>query len=110
MSQISILGIWPFPKNLTPTPIVADVQAILAVEHQRLVKYPLLLEQLHKSATAITGANQQQQDSEDAAAAAGAGAAASEAAVIKRCVDRSREILECIDQQARLHYNATPKK
>ena len=77
-------------------------QAILAVEHQRLVKYPLLLEQLAKQ----TPLQQQQPQavSEDGSGGAAsevvvATSASPEAAVIKRCVDRSREILECIDQQ-----------
>ena len=77
-----------------------STQAILAVEHQRLVKYPLLLEQLAKQTPL-------QQQQPQAASEDGSGGAASEvstsaspeAAVIKRCVDRSREILECIDQQ-----------
>ena len=47
------------------------------MEHQRLVKYPLLLEQLAK-----------QCDKED-----------EEFAKVRRCVDRSREILESIDKQ-----------
>ena len=78
-----------------------STQAILAVEHQRLVKYPLLLEQLAKQ----TPLQQQQPQavSEDGGGAASevvvATSASPEAAVIKRCVDRSREILECIDQQ-----------
>ena len=79
-----------------------STQAILAVEHQRLVKYPLLLEQLAKQ----TPLQQQQPQavSEDGSGGAAsevvvATSASPEAAVIKRCVDRSREILECIDQQ-----------
>ena len=47
------------------------------MEHQRLVKYPLLLEQLAK-----------QCDKEE-----------EEFAKVRRCVDRSREILESIDKQ-----------
>lgn len=50
---------------------------LLPVEHQRLVKYPLLLEQLAK-----------QCDKEE-----------EEFAKVRRCVDRSREILESIDKQ-----------
>ena len=53
------------------------LQALLPVEHQRLVKYPLLLEQLAK-----------QCDKEE-----------EEFAKVRRCVDRSREILESIDKQ-----------
>lgn len=53
------------------------LQALLPVEHQRLVKYPLLLEQLSK-----------QCDKEG-----------EEFAKVRRCVDRSREILESIDKQ-----------
>ena len=53
------------------------LQALLPAEHQRLVKYPLLLEQLAK-----------QCDKDD-----------EEFAKVRRCVDRSREILESIDRQ-----------
>ena len=63
------------------------------------MKYPLLLEQLAKQ----TPLQQQQPQavSEDGGVASEvvATSASPEAAVIKRCVDRSREILECIDQQ-----------
>ena len=54
-----------------------EVQSLLPLEHQRLVKYPLLLENLAK---------QCDKDSE-------------EYAQVRRCVDRSREILESIDRQ-----------
>lgn len=82
------------PRILMTTLNDQPYQAILAVEHQRLVKYPLLLEQLAKQ----TPPSQQQPPaaSEDSSAAS---EASSESAVIKRCVDRSREILECIDQR-----------
>jgi hypothetical protein len=53
------------------------LQSILPVEHQRLVKYPLLLEQLAK---------QCDKDEE-------------EYAKVRSCVDRTREILESIDRQ-----------
>jgi len=53
------------------------LQALLPVEHQRLVKYPLLLESLAKYCD---------KESE-------------EFAKVKRCVERSREILGTIDQQ-----------
>ena len=53
------------------------LKSLLPVEHQRLVKYPLLLEQLAK----------QCDKDED------------EYVKVRRCVDRSREILESIDKQ-----------
>ena len=56
-----------------------QLPSILPVEHQRLVKYPLLLEQLLK-----------QCDRE---------ADPDEYNTVKRCVDRTREILESIDRQ-----------
>ena len=53
------------------------LQALLPVEHQRLVKYPLLLESLAKYCDKET----------------------EEYAKVRRCVERSREILNSIDIQ-----------
>ena len=49
------------------------------MEHQRLVKYPLLLEQLLKQCDKESDAEEYN--------------------IVKRCVDRTREILESIDRQ-----------
>ena len=64
-------------QRLRPECRRLGLEALLPVEHQRLVKYPLLLEQLAK-----------QCDKE-----------AEEYAKVRRCVDRSREILDSIDKQ-----------
>ena len=62
-----------------------QLQSILPCEHQRLVKYPLLLEQLAKQCT-------KKQSTEDLSTD-------SEASVVLSCVDRTRDILESIDKQ-----------
>ena len=64
-------------QRLRPECRRLGLEALLPVEHQRLVKYPLLLEQLAK---------QCDKESE-------------EYAKVRRCVDRSREILDSIDKQ-----------
>ncbi len=80
-----------------------ELQGILAVEHMRLVKYPLLLEQLAKQSapppSTEDGAAAAAADTADTAAAADGNEDEIESVVVKRCVDRSREILECIDRQ-----------
>ena len=64
-------------QRLRPECRRLGLEALLPVEHQRLVKYPLLLDQLAK---------QCDKESE-------------EFAKVRRCVDRSREILDSIDKQ-----------
>jgi hypothetical protein len=62
-----------------------QLPSILPVEHQRLVKYPLLLEQLLKQCD-------READPE-------------EYNIVKKCVDRTREILESIDRQVPASLN-----
>lgn len=66
-----------------------QLQFILPAEHQRLVKYPLLLENLAKQTEAAANEDGRQEDE----------ASLEEVKVIRRCVDRTREILESIDRR-----------
>ena len=67
-----------------------QLQSILPAEHQRLVKYPLLLDQLAKHNTSIEASSSSQSSS-----SSGGG----EAGVVMGYVNRSKEILESIDKQ-----------
>ena len=63
-----------------------QLQSILPAEHQRLVKYPLLLDQLAKHNTSIEASSQ-------------SSSSGGEAGVVMGYVNRSKEILESIDKQ-----------
>ncbi len=71
-----------------------QLHAILPAEHQRLVKYPLLLEQLAKQTkdTAASANSVPDGDADESVAT-------SELSVVRRCQERTREILECIDRR-----------
>ena len=71
-----------------------QLHAILPAEHQRLVKYPLLLEQLAKHTPTPSEEDEAAVNSDDNDARK-----AVELSVVRRCVERTREILESIDRQ-----------
>ncbi len=74
----------------------------MPAEHQRLVKYPLLLEQLAKQ-TQQQPKRRRRTSSNDSSdndcATDCGGTCAEELARVRRCVERTREILESIDRR-----------
>jgi hypothetical protein len=72
------------PEVIQPEPCLFQLPSILPVEHQRLVKYPLLLEQLLKQCDRESDMDEYN--------------------TVKRCVDRTREILESIDRQVPISF------
>ncbi len=89
--------------------LLFQLHAILPAEHQRLVKYPLLLEQLAKqtkqhSSSSANASNANEDSTEDGDQ--GVESSSSELSTVRRCVDRTRSILESIDRRVAEAQNA----
>ncbi len=89
--------------------VSSQLHAILPAEHQRLVKYPLLLEQLAKqtkqhSSSSANASNANEDSTEDGDQ--GVESSSSELSTVRRCVDRTRSILESIDRRVAEAQNA----